>query len=106
MHMQFINGIQELGADEATVMILLLIVLFYPERAALEASDCIERVQEKYLLLLNKYVQWRYGPKGTRTFPKVSHHLSAGNSKLLPVPMSFQFLMIMINDSLAFNKTG
>ena len=71
MHMQFINGIQELGADEPTVMILLLVVLFYPERGTLENMQYISQVQEKYLLLLRKYVEWRYGPKGAKTFPKV-----------------------------------
>lgn len=72
MHMQFINGIQELGADEPTVTLLLLIVLFYPDRGSLENQQCISQVQEKYLLLLKKYVGWRYGPKGAKTFPKVS----------------------------------
>lgn len=71
MHMQFINGIQELNADEPTVMILLLIVLFYPERGPLEQQEHISKVQEKYLLLLNKYVQWRYGPLSNKIFPKV-----------------------------------
>jgi hypothetical protein len=55
MHMNFITGIQELGADEATIQLLLLIVLFYPERAAIDAHEYIGSVQDKYLILLNKY---------------------------------------------------
>lgn len=71
MHMSFIQKIQKLKADEPTIMLLLLIVMFYPERSDLEDVATVSAAQEKYCELLRKYVNWRYGPEGSKLYPKV-----------------------------------
>jgi len=72
-HMNFITSIQELKADEPVIMLLLLIVLFTSEKAGVAETEKVGATQEKYLLLLGKYVQWRYGKtEGSRIYPRVS----------------------------------
>jgi hypothetical protein len=71
MHMSFIEKMQTLKVDEPTVMLLLMVVLFYPDTVVKESGKVVE-AEEKYLSLLEKYVNWRYGPKrGPRLFPHV-----------------------------------
>jgi hypothetical protein len=71
MHMSFITKIQKHQVDEPTTMLLLLIVMFYPERSDIEEVDKVSAAQEKYSELLQKYVNWRYGPDGAKLYPKV-----------------------------------
>lgn len=61
MHMDFIKSVQKLGADEATIMLLILIVLFTPERADLQQTEAIAFAQNRYSALLQRYTNWRYG---------------------------------------------
>ncbi|XP_021952466.1 retinoic acid receptor beta isoform X2 [Folsomia candida] len=76
MHMSFIKRIQNLKVDEPTVMLLLLIVMFYPERSELEDVAKVNKAQEKYCELLSKYVNWRYGKEGKKLYPKLLTQLS------------------------------
>jgi hypothetical protein len=77
MHKRFISSFQKLKADEPTVVLLLLVILFYPDRA--EVQDCtgINQSQEKFISLLQKYVQWRYGAvNGAQLFPRLLSKLA------------------------------
>ena len=77
MHMEFIKSIQKLGADEATIMLLILIVLFTPERAGLQQTDAVAFAQNRYSALLQRYMNWRYGPgKSHVVFSKLLTKLS------------------------------
>jgi hypothetical protein len=59
--MEFINTIQQMGVDEPTIMLLILIVLFTPERAGLVRIRWIEKYQAYYTSLLERYMGWRFG---------------------------------------------
>ncbi len=62
MHLTFISSMQKLKVDEPTIMLLSLITLFTPERADLVARESIVKAQEQYILLLERYCHWKYGP--------------------------------------------
>jgi hypothetical protein len=70
-HMKFIKRFQKLKVDEPTSMLLIMIVMFSPERSDLEDVEKISFAQEKYCALLKKYVNWRYGPAGSMLYPRV-----------------------------------
>lgn len=77
MHMEFIKSVQKLGADEATIMLLILIVLFTPERAGLQHTEIVASAQNRYSTLLRHYMNWRYGPrKAPIVFSKLLTKLS------------------------------
>lgn len=61
MHMEFIKCIQQMGLDEPTIMLLVLIVLFTPERDGLIRVECVEKCQTYYTSLLERYMSWRFG---------------------------------------------
>jgi len=65
---------QLLKVDEPTMMLLLMVVLFYPDTVVSDQKACMD-ADYKYLDLLQKYVNWRYGPqRGPRLFPHVSYN--------------------------------
>ena len=77
MHMEFINCIQQMGVDEPTIMLLVLIVLFTPERAGLIRANWIEKYQAYYTSLLERYMSWRFGmPRSKFMFSKLLTKLS------------------------------
>ena len=77
MHMEFINCIQQMGVDEPTIMLLVLIVLFTPERAGLIRIEWIESFQSYYISLLERYMNWRFGlPRSKFMFSKLLTKLS------------------------------
>ena len=51
-----------MGLDEATCMLLLGITLLSPDRPGLTDKDQVSQCQEKFILHLEKYVKWRFGP--------------------------------------------
>lgn len=60
-HMAFIHSIKDLYPDEATTMLLLVIVLLSPDRPGLQNVGTVEKEQEKFYILMKKYMSWRYG---------------------------------------------
>ena len=70
-HVDFIESIQKLEIDEPVIMLLVLIVLFNPERINLKKPELIEITQSHYTTLLEQYVQWRYGSKRIHMFGKL-----------------------------------
>lgn len=59
-HIEFIHFVQRLGVDEATIMLLVLVVLF-TSRPSLSRPDLVENRQIYYSSLLKRYVDWRFG---------------------------------------------
>lgn len=64
-HMQFIRSIKELHPDEATTMLLLVIILLSPDRPGLRNEHLVAEEQEKFYILMKKYMSWRYGEENT-----------------------------------------
>ncbi len=62
MHLTFISSMQKFQVDEPAIMLLSLITLFTPERADLIDRESIAKAQEQYILLLERYCCWKYGP--------------------------------------------
>lgn len=60
-HMTFIRSIKDLYPDEATTMLLLVIVLLSPDRPGLQNESMVAEEQEKFYILMKKYMSWRYG---------------------------------------------
>ncbi len=72
MHITFIFHMKRLRIDEPIAMLLIMTVLFSPERIPVEDKVKINRSQEKYLLLLKKYVSWKFGEAaGSKIYPQV-----------------------------------
>jgi len=61
MHLDFISCIRQMSVDEPTIMLLILIVLFTPERTDLVHTDWVEKFQSYYTSLLEHYLNWRFG---------------------------------------------
>ncbi|XP_076345191.1 thyroid hormone receptor beta-like isoform X1 [Tachypleus tridentatus] len=71
-HIKFVTAIKELDPDEPTIMLLLVTVLLSPDRPNLENVDLVAKQQEKYYILLKKYMLWRYGSSHTSVlYPKL-----------------------------------
>ena len=71
-HMHFIKTIKRLHLDEPTYTLLSLIVLLSSDRETLVDSHLVQREQERYLLLLKKYMNWRYGIRmSSLLYPKL-----------------------------------
>lgn len=76
MHIEFIGCMKQLNVDEATVMLLVLIVLF-TERKGLLRPQWVERYQAYYVSVMERYLDWRYGPaKAKPMFCKLLAKLS------------------------------
>lgn len=75
MHITFILHMKKLRIDEPIAMLLIMTVLFSPERIPVENKVKVNRSQEKYLMLLKKYVTWKFGATaGARVYPQVQNH--------------------------------
>ncbi|GIX67407.1 nuclear hormone receptor E75 [Caerostris darwini] len=71
-HMEFIRSIKDMHLDEATIMLLLVIVLMSPDRPGLDNEVLVAEEQEKFYILMKKYMQWRYGEDNTiMLYPKL-----------------------------------
>lgn len=71
-HLRFVQSLRDMDLDEPTTMLLLVIVLLSPDRPNLSDADLVAREQEKYYLLLQRYMSWRYGPDVTSSaYPKL-----------------------------------
>jgi nuclear receptor subfamily 1 group I len=71
-HMNFIKTLKKLHLDETTNILLALIVLLSSDREGLIDSELVQKEQEKYLLLLKSYMNWRYGTnKSSILYPKL-----------------------------------
>jgi len=76
MHITFIFHMKRLRIDEPIAMLLIMTVLFSPERISMESRVRINQSQEKYLMLLKKYVSWKFGTTaGSRIYPQVFCYL-------------------------------
>ena len=62
IHLTFISSMHKLCVDEATIMLLSLITLFTAESPDLIERSAVAAVQEDYILLLQRYCSWKYGP--------------------------------------------
>lgn len=70
-HMTFINSIKELDVDEVSVMLLSVIVL-HSDRPGLSNANAVSQEQERYLILLKHYMNWRFGePAAALMYPKL-----------------------------------
>ncbi|RWS24076.1 Vitamin D3 receptor B-like protein [Leptotrombidium deliense] len=86
-HMRFIRIIKDIDVDESTVMLLCVIILLSPDRMGLSDSHIISKQQEYFLILLRKYMNWRYSerissilyPKLLLTLPEL-RELSEGHT--------------------------
>ncbi|XP_071041200.1 thyroid hormone receptor beta-A isoform X2 [Parasteatoda tepidariorum] len=71
-HMKFIRSVKDLCPDEVTTMLLLVTVLLSPDRPGLENEALVAEEQEKFYLLMKKYMSWRYGEENTLVlYPKL-----------------------------------
>lgn len=57
----FMKSMNELKIDETTLVLLLPIILFSPERADLKNRQLVYKIQSSYSRLLEKYICWKYG---------------------------------------------
>ena len=63
-----------MNLDQISVIILCIILLLTPDRIGLGSTsiEFITRQQEKYLLLLQRYMVWKFGhASSTVLFPKL-----------------------------------
>ena len=60
-HMHFVRSIRDLDADQVTIILLSIIVLLNPDRMGLQDATIISKEQEKFLILLRSYMNWRFG---------------------------------------------
>lgn len=72
-HMTFVRSIAvDLNADETTMVLLLVITLFSPDRASDEGRPAVTRQQERYTALLQHYLASRMSSLSARAlFPRL-----------------------------------
>ncbi|RWS14808.1 Vitamin D3 receptor B-like protein [Dinothrombium tinctorium] len=71
-HMRFIKMIKDIDVDESTIMLLCVIILLSPDRPGLTDPHFISKQQEFFLILLRKYMNWRYSERKSSTlYPKL-----------------------------------
>lgn len=72
-HMKFVRTLAvELHADETTLILLLVISLFSPDRGSLVCEPTIASHQQEYCMLLQRYLQSRYPAAIARSlFPRL-----------------------------------
>lgn len=76
-HLHFIKTIKRLHLDDATYLLLTIIVFLSPDRPELRDTDAVQREQEKYLILLKNYMNWRYGQRmSSLLYPKLLYKLT------------------------------
>ena len=68
----FLVSMCNLHIDEVTSTLLVPVILFSPDRSNIEDLDLVKRLQVKYVTLLKKYMNWRYGCEATEhIYPKL-----------------------------------
>jgi len=72
-HMKFVRTLAvDLHADETTLILLLVISLFSPDRGRLLCEPVIASHQQEYCMLLQRYLQSRYPASVARSlFPRL-----------------------------------
>lgn len=72
VHLKFNTDLQSMSLDETTYMLLIMVVMLSSERPGLQRPEIISQMQESYLLLLQRYMNWRYSPvQAAKIYPKV-----------------------------------
>ena len=68
----FLISMCNLHVDEVTSTLLVPVILFSPDRSNIKDLDLVKRLQVKYVTLLKKYMNWRYGCEQTELiYPKL-----------------------------------
>jgi hypothetical protein len=68
----FLISMCNLHIDEVTSTLLVPIILFSPDRLNVTDINLVKRLQEKYVTLLHKYMNWRYTVEQTEIiYPKL-----------------------------------
>jgi len=57
----FLISMCNLHIDEVTSTLLAPVILFSPDRSNIKDLDLVQRLQIKYVRLIGKYMNWRYG---------------------------------------------
>ena len=57
----FLKSMSMLRVDEATIILMLPLILFAPDRRELHDRRKIFQIQTKYSFILKKYLLWKYG---------------------------------------------
>jgi len=72
-HMKFVKSLAiDIGADQTSLILLLVISLFSPDRSNLINKDLVGLEQERYSMLLCKYLESSYPPHLAKTYyPKL-----------------------------------
>ena len=72
-HMKFVKSLAiDLCADQTTLILLLVVSLFSPDRPNLFNKQLVSQEQEKYSMLLKKYLESRYPISVARSmYPKL-----------------------------------
>lgn len=71
-HMMFVQSVADLGADETTLVLLLTITLFSPDRASDDGRAPVTRQQERYTTLLHHYLDSKMTRSAARQlFPRL-----------------------------------
>lgn len=72
-HMKFVQALAvDLNADETTLILLLVISLFSPDRENLEFKDLVAEEQERYSVLLANYLESIYPvPAARALYPRL-----------------------------------
>lgn len=72
-HMNFVKSLAvDLEADQPTLILLLIVSLFSPDRPNLFNKDLVWQEQERYSMLLKRYLETRYPHHVARTiYPKL-----------------------------------
>ena len=61
----FLISMCNLGIDEITSTLLTPVILFSPDRLNVNDRTLVGRLQEKYAMLLRKYINWSHGTEQT-----------------------------------------
>ena len=68
----FLISMCNLHIDEVTSTLLVPILLFSPDRSNIKDLELVKRLQIKYVTLLRKYMNWRYGSEHAENiYPKL-----------------------------------
>ena len=68
----FLISMCNLQVDEVTSTLLVPVILFSPDRSNINDLAQVKRLQSKYVTLILKYMNWRYGHEQTENiYPKL-----------------------------------
>ena len=68
----FLVSMCDLHIDEVTSTLLAPVILFSPDRSNIKDLELVKRLQIKYVNLINKYMNWRYGvQQAEKIYPKL-----------------------------------